>query len=80
MWVRIGDLIKKRIYNPDGSYYYPTKPASKRIIPDEIIRLAEKRKQLRAEKKYQESDKIRKLIQQKGYKITDKKNNNYGIN
>ena len=40
-------------------------------IPDEIKKLAEKREQLRKEKKYDEADEVRKEIEKKGYIIED---------
>ena len=42
-------------------------------IPEEIIKLAEKRQQARQEKNWAESDKIREEIAQKGYTIEDTK-------
>jgi cysteinyl-tRNA synthetase len=40
-------------------------------IPEEIQELAKKRDQLRAEKKFDEADAIRKLIESKGYSLKD---------
>lgn len=48
-------------------------------IPEEIIALAEKRKSAKAEKNYEESDKLRKEIEEKGYLIEDVKGNGYKI-
>ena len=42
-------------------------------IPEEIIDLAEQRKQARLEKNWEESDRLRDLIQSKGYIIKDNK-------
>jgi len=42
-------------------------------IPKEIIELAEKRKKLREEQKWQESDVVRKEIEEKGFKVLDTK-------
>ena len=40
-------------------------------IPEEILQLAEKRQQLRLEKKFSEADDVRKEIEQKGFTIED---------
>lgn len=42
-------------------------------IPQEIIDLAEERKQAKAQKGYERADKLRKQIEEKGYKIEDVK-------
>ena len=42
-------------------------------IPEEIINLAEKRKLARDNKEWNESDKLRDEIQEKGYIIKDSK-------
>ena len=42
-------------------------------LPEEISNLIEKRKQARNEKNWQESDRIREEIQQKGYIVKDTK-------
>ena len=43
----------------------------KEPLPSEIKKLAEKRESLRKQKKWSEADKIRKQIEQKGYRIQD---------
>ena len=43
-------------------------------IPEEILDLVEKRKQARQEKNWEESDRLRDLISEKGYVIKDTKN------
>ena len=43
-------------------------------IPEEIQELIEKRKKARQEKKWEESDKLRDLIKEKGYEVKDTKN------
>lgn len=48
-------------------------------IPKNIEQLSEKRKEARKNKNWQESDKIRKLIEKQGYLIEDKQNNNYQL-
>ena len=40
-------------------------------IPAEIQQLSDKRKKLREENKFEESDKIRKIIEEKGYLLED---------
>ena len=40
-------------------------------IPAEVIELADKRKQAREDKNWEESDKLRKQIQDLGYKVED---------
>lgn len=46
--------------------------APKKIeIPDEIKKLMEKREQLRREKNFDEADKLRKQIEEKGYELKD---------
>ena len=48
--------------------------AEKKVeIPEEILELIEKRKQARSEKNWQESDRIRDEIHQKGYVVKDTK-------
>ena len=42
-------------------------------IPEEIIALAEARKQAKEKKEYEKSDELRKQIEEKGYKIEDSK-------
>ncbi|GAB4219860.1 MAG: cysteine--tRNA ligase [Candidatus Microgenomates bacterium] len=48
-------------------------------IPQDIIDLAEERKQQRQQKNFEKSDEIRKKIEDLGYKIKDLENNNYQI-
>ena len=45
----------------------------KNKIPQEILKLVEQRKKAREEKNWQESDRIRDLIKEKGYEIKDTK-------
>ena len=45
----------------------------KDIIPQEIIDLAEKRKQAKLIKDFNTSDELRKLIEEKGYAIEDER-------
>lgn len=40
-------------------------------IPAEVKALAEKRKQMREEKKFEETDKLRQEIEEKGYAVED---------
>ena len=42
-------------------------------IPEEILDLVEKRKQARQEKNWEESDRLRDLIKEKGYEVKDTK-------
>ena len=42
-------------------------------IPKEILDLVEKRKQARQEKNWEESDRLRDLIKEKGYEVKDTK-------
>ncbi len=51
----------------------------KEIIPENIIAIAEKRKQARLNKDYAESDKLRDEISALGYTILDKPKNEYEI-
>lgn len=48
-------------------------------IPEEIFNLAEKRKIAKEKKDFQESDQLRKNIEEKGYWIEDTKDNDYLI-
>ena len=48
--------------------------SQEKMIPDEIIELAEKRKMARENKDWEESDRIRDEIAKKGYTIKDTKN------
>jgi cysteinyl-tRNA synthetase len=48
-------------------------------IPEEIIKLAEERKQARINKDFPKSDELRKVIEEKGYLIEDLKENVYKI-
>ena len=48
--------------------------SQEKMIPDEIIELAEKRKMARENKEWAESDRIRDEIAKKGYTIKDTKN------
>ncbi|MFA7319467.1 MAG: cysteine--tRNA ligase [Parcubacteria group bacterium] len=48
-------------------------------FPEEIIRLAEKRKVARDNKDFQKSDELRKEIEKAGYIIEDLKDNNYKL-
>jgi len=48
-------------------------------IPKEIIELAEKRKIARMEKNWEESDKLRDIIKEKGYIIADLKDGSYSL-
>jgi len=47
--------------------------AKKLEIPEEILKLVEKRKQAREEKNWEESDRLRDLIKEKGYEVKDTK-------
>ena len=42
-------------------------------IPQEIIDLAQQRKQAKAQKEYAKADELRKQMEEKGYKIEDVK-------
>ena len=46
-------------------------PMTKEEIPEDIKALAEKREQLRKEKKFDEADGVRKGIEEKGYTVED---------
>ena len=48
-------------------------------IPEEIIKLAEQRKQARQKKDFKKSDGLRKKINSLGYSIEDVENNDYKI-
>ena len=48
-------------------------------VPEEILELAEKRKQYKQEKNWAEADKIRDEIQSKGYKIVDLPNGEMSV-
>lgn len=50
-----------------------------KIIPEEIIRLAEQRKNARANKDFKLADELRTQIQNAGFEIIDLKENNYEI-
>ncbi len=50
-----------------------TEKKEQQEIPQEILELVEQRKQARAEKNWNESDRLRDLIQEKGYSIKDTK-------
>jgi len=47
------------------------------VIPDAIIKLAEKRKQVRLKGDFEESDRLRKDIQKRGWEIEDLKEGSY---
>lgn len=47
------------------------KVEEEKVIPEEIRKLMEERDKLRAEKKYEEADKLRQQIEEKGFKIKD---------
>ncbi len=44
----------------------------KTSLPDEILEIVEKRKKARAEKNWEESDRLRNLLQKKGYIVEDR--------
>jgi len=48
-------------------------------IPDEIMKMAEDRKKAKDEKNWQESDKLRQMIEARGYIIEDLPDNSYRI-
>ncbi len=48
-------------------------------IPEEVLNLAEKRKELRIKNEWKEADNIREEIRKRGFKIIDYKDNNYII-
>jgi cysteinyl-tRNA synthetase len=48
-------------------------------IPQDVIRLAEERKQARIDKYFSKSDELRKEIEEKGYLVEDSKENNFKI-
>lgn len=50
-----------------------SKSPKKAEIPEEIKKLIEKRKELRKEGKFEEADKLRKLIEEKGFNLEDEK-------
>lgn len=73
---KLAELLKKfdtvlglKIDEPNAN----DKLDEKLNIPDEIVNLAEQRKQARADKNWAESDRLRDLIQEKGYNIKDSK-------
>jgi len=52
---------------------------SEEKVPEEIIKLAEERKQARQKKDFKRSDELRTKIIDLGFKIEDKENDNYQI-
>lgn len=53
--------------------------ATGETVPEEIVHLAEQRKEAKAEKRFGDADRIREEITAKGYRITDDKSGKYTI-
>ncbi len=77
----IADLILKfdRVLGLDLANSEKYLDSEESEIPEEIMELAEKRKQYKQEKNWAEADKIRDEIQSKGYKIVDLQNGEISV-
>jgi cysteinyl-tRNA synthetase len=51
----------------------------KKVIPDNILELANERQKARENKDWQKADELRKEIESLGYTIKDQDNNNFEI-
>ncbi|MCX6762031.1 MAG: cysteine--tRNA ligase [Candidatus Moranbacteria bacterium] len=79
-WNRINKVLGLKLKMTQ--YVYSSLTLNRTIennIPEEIISLAEKRKNAKLDKDFKKSDELRKEIEKLGYVIEDLKENNYSI-